>query len=113
MGEAADLLGYTDKIKENCKQFVGLVNAADPKSGAFAYFSAAIRENYGDMMVQQRQRKRQNDGHARRPKLQDFSIYETQNAKKYYNPDTGMIGKCGCNDYVCDAHNAVWFFCKQ
>ena len=113
LGEAADLLGYTDKIKENCKQFVGLVNAADPKSGAFAYFSAAIRENYGDMMVQQRQKKRQNDGHARRPKLQDFSIYETQNAKKYYNPDTGMIGKCGCNDYVCDAHNAVWFFCKQ
>ena len=36
LNESADLLGYTDKIKENGKQFVVLENAADPKSGAFA-----------------------------------------------------------------------------
>ena len=95
------------KIKEDCKQFVGLDNVSDPKSGAFAYFSAAIRENYGEMMVQQKEKRP-----GLRPKLQSFSIHDPQYVKKHYDPETGKIGHCGCNDYVCKAHDAYLFFCK-
>ena len=106
LNEAAKSGGYFETIKD-CTQFVGLENTAEPKSGALGYFSAALRENYHDMMVQQKERRTN-----LRPKLQSFSIYEIQDAKKHYDPKTGMIGPCGCNDYVCKAHDAIWFFCK-
>ena len=107
LNKVADLKGYVKKIKEDCKQFVGLDNVPDPKSGAFAYFSAAIREDYGEMLVQQKEKRP-----GLRPKLQSFSIYDPEDAKKHYDPKTGNIGQCGCNDYVCKAHGAHLFFCK-
>ena len=101
--------GYITNIKEDCTQFVGLDMQADPKAAAIGYFSAAIRENYEKMMVQERPQRRPENTQNKR---QTFSFYVVQDAKDNYDPNTGNIGPCGCNDYVCKANNAIWFFCK-
>ena len=119
-------LGYADIIKENCKQFVGLRMTAIPKSAAIAYFSAAIRESYQEMIVQLRGRgkgaKSEQGGFhppeqsgseiPEKDKIQGFSKYDIRDAKRNYNPDDGTIGPCGSNNYVCQAYDALWFFCK-
>ena len=102
---------YVKRIKEDCKQFVGLEMQADPKRAALGYFSSAIRAGYQQMMVQEKAVNEHGE-----PKdfsnRQSFSIYDTQNAKNNYNINTGEIGPCGCNQNVCEADNSIWFFCK-
>ena len=94
-------MGYVEKVKEECIQFVGLKMEAKPMTGAYAYFSAAIREKYQQLIIQEKSTK-------------IISIYGIEVAKANYDPKTGNINPCWCNEYnTCKAFDGEWFFCKQ
>ena len=79
--------------------------SAEPKDAAFGYFSAAIREGYNKMAVEERYR---NDV----PMVPtSIYIYDTKTALENYDPNTGRIKACAGNP---DAHafDGYWYFCK-
>ena len=102
---------YPDEFKqvqENCKKLVGMRMAATPKEGAYAYFSAAERWNYGQLLVQINDSK---DVH--------FHIFLTKDAKNKYDKETGHIDLRGescsksCQGKMCKAYEEIWYFCKD
>ena len=99
------LLRNHDVTTMSCGQAVSLQMASDPKSGAYAYFSAASRIGYNKLIVNW-------------PYLafDRISVYVTDHAKRSYNVNTGIIEpciKCGNNEQPCEANLATWVFCKE
>ena len=103
-----ELKEFPDQLRDvvnNCEKVVALRMAATPPKGAYAYFSAAKRWQYNQMLVQTK------DGH--------FHKFWTKDASKKYDKTTGNIGlgeeSCneGCEGKVCKAYEQLWYFCKD
>ena len=108
-------------VKANCPNaFVGLLMSANPKHAAYGYISAAMKENYEFLIVQERFRDEYH-GFPLRYRLPEptFSYYEIIVAKENYNPENGRIEACECNVFdeqrintECHAFDGFWYFCK-
>ena len=99
------LLRNHDVTTMSCGQAVSLQMGADPKSGAYAYFSAASRTGYNKLVVNW-----PNSDYAQ------IAIYDTDHAKQAYNVETGIIEPCVIcqnTDIPCEAFQAKWIFCKE
>ena len=99
------LLRNHDVTTMSCGQAVSLQMGADPKSGAYAYFSAASRTGYNKLVVNW-----PNSDYAQ------IAIYDTDHAKQAYNAETGIIEPCVIcqnTDVPCEAYKAKWIFCKE
>ena len=84
---------YVRNIKKDCKIFIGLFMVADPLTGAYAYFSAAIKSGYKKMLVYDY------------GDLKPVWMY-IEDAKKEYDASTGMIGNImGMME--------EWWFCTE
>lgn len=94
-----------NRIERTCENFVGLHMSAEPKDAACGYFSAAIREHYLQIMIQERY-------HGTAP-IHSFNVYKTKLAKENYNVETGTIAPCNQNAKVCQAFDGLWYFCKE
>ena len=112
-----------DDVIEHCTSaFVGLQMSAEPKNAAHGYLSAAIKENYKFMIVQE-------DSSCGRHDWQiddifgvspsSFYYYEIAIAQEKYNGQNGRIGECECNVFGrnrqnddCNAFDGCWYFCK-
>ena len=79
-------------IKQGCQKFVGLHMVADPKTGAYKNFNAALNNGYNKMLF------KTNKG--------AYRWYDTTKAKECYNHETGMIG----DDINFGIH---WWFCEE
>ena len=84
---------YVRAIKRDCRTFLGLLMLADPLTGAYAYFSAAIKSGYKKMFI----------FYHGNPKPVWMYI---EDAKKEYDASTGMIGKIW-------AKASNWWFCNE
>ena len=84
-------------IEKRCRRFVGLVMAADPLTGAYAYFSAAMKIGYKKMLVL-------DDTTTQHPQPSEWM--NTEDAKKEYDSNTGKIGEFGMRD-------PIWWFCDE
>ena len=84
---------YVRNIKKDCKTFIGLFMVADPLTGAYAYFSAAMKSGYKKMLVYDY------------GDLKPVWMY-VEDAKKEYDASTGMIGKIM-------AKSNDWWFCNE
>ena len=82
-------------IKKACKRFVGLQMIANPLTGAFAYFTAAINSGYKKMLI------RNECG-----TLKHYKWINTADAKDNYDATTGMIGKIM-------GREKNWWFCDE
>ena len=80
-------------VKTACHRFIGLTMAADPMSGAFAYFSAALNTNYDKFLIRT---DCEQDNH--------YTWMDTKTARNQYDVNTGKIG--GIRGYM-----KQWFFC--
>ena len=99
------LLRNHDVTTMSCGQAVSLQMASDPKTGAYAYFSAASRTGYNKLVVNW-----PNSDYAQ------IAIYDTDHAKQAYNAETGIIEPCVIcqnTDVPCEAFKAKWIFCKE
>ena len=91
-------------VETHCKKAVALSMHADPMIGAYTYFSAALRSGYNKLVVNW-------------PSV-DFdkiSVYDTHEAKKSYDPKTGIIDPLMCcnNEKKCNAYKSDWVFCDE
>ena len=93
-------------VLQYCTRFFGLEMSAEPKDAAFGYFSAALREGYKKIAVEERYR----DGVEADPT--SIYIYDTKTALEKYDPKTGRIGKCHGNP-VAHAFDGYWYFCSS
>ena len=84
---------YVRAIKKDCRTFMGLFMVADPLTGAYAYFSAAIKSGYKKMLI------------FDFGDLKPVWMY-IEDAKKEYDASTGMIGKTM-------AKSNDWWFCNE
>lgn len=120
MGEANQALqklqSYEPERKifiDKCKDVVGLTMAANPKTGAYAYFSAAIETGFTKMQIQHKK------GWGRfvfYPEKGDNEIQAFQDTRKWrdgYNKDTGNINDPSApeGEYKL-TENDLWYFCK-
>ena len=99
------LLHSHDVTTMSCGQAVSLQMGSDPKSGAYAYFSAASRTGYNKLVVNW-----PNSDYAQ------IAIYDTDHAKQGYNAETGIIEPCVIcqnTDVPCEAFQAKWIFCRE
>ena len=99
------LLRSHDVTTMRCGQAVSLQMGSDPKSGAYAYFSAASRTGYNKLIVNW-----PNSDYAQ------IAIYDTDHAKQAYNAETGIIEPCVIcqnTDVPCEAFQAKWIFCRE
>ena len=83
-------------VETNCRKLVSLDMTADPKSGAFAYFSAATRLGHSKLIIHEYDDVEE--------KYTEFRTLETEEAKSKYDKDTGFI-----KDFC--AFEGVWYFC--
>ena len=81
--------GIKTKVKQCCSSFIALTNTADPKAGAYAYFSAARNSGYNEFLIQ-------NQGDKK------YETMTIEDARKAYNPEVGKI----------EGYENVWNFCK-
>ena len=94
-GEIQDFFNYNQPlqqfIKKEGKRFVGLemlvgtLSGSHPYSGAYAYFSAAIKSGYNKIFM------RNNGAHVT-DELTDYIWRNTDDAKAKYDATTGNIG---------------------
>ena len=91
-------------LRSSCSSLIGLEMTSFPFSGAYAYFSAAVRMKYTHMVVQHYDSKFGGCGKR-------FKFYEVENAKHYYDENTGRI-EDGKGDTEGSGHLARWYFCK-
>ena len=99
------LLRSHDVTTMRCGQAVSLQMGSDPKSGAYAYFSAASRTGYNKLVVNW-----PNSDYAQ------IAIYDTDHARQAYNAETGIIEPCVIcqnTDIPCEAFQAKWIFCRE
>ena len=99
------LLRSHDVTTMSCGQAVSLQMGSDPKSGAYAYFSAASRTGYNKLVVNW-----PNSDYAQ------IAIYDTDHARQAYNAETGKIEPCIIcqnTDIPCEAFQAKWIFCRE
>ena len=91
-------------VETHCKKAVALSMHADPMIGAYTYFSAALRSGYNKLIV-----------NWPFPEFAKISVYDTADAKKSYDPNTGRIESqiCCNNEKQCDAYDADWIFCEE
>ena len=106
-----------DKVDAYCQlAFVGLEMAADPKDAAFGYLSAARKENYEFLIVQERLVQATINQYIDNA---IFNYYNILTAGEKYDPITGRIGPCECDVFgrnnqnnECYAFKGYWYFCK-
>ena len=94
-------------LVKDCNEMVGLTMAADPMSGAFAYFKAAIKWGYNKLVIY-----REVYRDLSLPLIPQFEVYDTQIAKQNYCPKTGNIAPCNDKEVTVEAYMADWIFCK-
>ena len=97
-------------LEENCKTLMTLRMAANPKTGAYAYFSAARRWNYRQMLI------KVDTGLNGQPV--HFHRFMTADAQKRYDKETGNIRideHCtdACEGNMCKGVTQMWYFCKD
>ena len=80
-------------IKKGCRRFMGLLMAADPLTGAYGYFNAALKNGYNKLLIKTDKEK--------------YQWMDTEKAKKCYNDMTGKIGN-GITGY-----KKNWWFCES
>ena len=97
-GEQANFIAH--HLRNRCSHLIGLVMVADPLTGAYAYFSGAIRLKYEYMVVHLYDRKRRECTHQ-------FLSFNVKTAQTLYKEDTGKIGDIDGSGY-----EAKWYFCK-
>jgi hypothetical protein len=111
---ASNLFSAERKIfVETCKELIGLTMAANPKTGAYAYFSAAIATGFSKMMIQH---KKGWDRYVFYPDKGDSAqqtFQDTAKWRKGFNKDTGNIK----DEYAPEgeyklSENDLWYFCK-
>ena len=98
-------------VEENCKHLISLKMTASPKTGAYAYFSAAERYGYRLLLVH-KERDWNNPGNTH------IHRFWTKDARKQYDIETGsikLVESCddGCAGERCKALGEFWFFCKD
>ena len=84
---------------------------ANPKTGSYAYFSAAERYGYRLLLVH-KERDWNNPGNTH------IHRFWTKDARKQYDIETGsikLVESCddGCAGEMCKASGEFWFFCKD
>ena len=91
-------------VETKCNKAVSLRMEANPKTGAYTYFSAATRLGYNKLIV-----------NWPFPEFAKISVYDTADAKKSYDANTGRIESqiCCNNEKQCDAYDADWIFCEE
>ena len=84
-------------ITRGCRKFVGLQMKADPLSGAYAYFNAALDNGYNKMVIL-----------TDKGTFEDkrFRWYDTEKAKECYDDKTGKIG-------IDNSFSKNWWFCVE
>ena len=97
-------------LEENCKTLMTLRMAANPKTGAYAYFTAARRWNYRQMLI------KVDTGLNDKPV--HFHRFMTADAQKRYDKETGNIRideYCtdACEGNMCKGVTQMWYFCKD
>ena len=79
------------RVRNTCEKVLVLINSANPKGAAVAYFSAAIRAKFGLIILY----KKEDD---------EYVISSTEDAKKLYlNPSS---------NYLTEDYGPKWYFCK-
>ena len=104
-----------DDVETHCKNaFVGLHMVANPKQAAYGYLSAALKENYKLMIIQDR--KTFKLGFTSSSK---FYYYNTVDVRRNYDSQTGNVGSCECDAFGgtqqnqnCRGFGGYWYFCK-
>lgn len=90
-------------IKNDCKRFFGLemlvekLSGSHPYSGAYAYFSAAIKSGYNEIFMR-------NDGAHVTDQLTDYIWRNTDDARDKYDAKTGNFGELV-------GREKNWWFC--
>ena len=80
-------------IKEGCRKLLGLLMEADPLTGAYGYFNAALKTSYNKFLIKTDKGKN--------------LWMDTEKAKECYDDKTGKIGE-GITGYSRD-----WWFCEE
>jgi hypothetical protein len=98
---------------ETCKELVGLTMAANPKTGAYAYFSAAKATEFSKMQIQH---KKGWGRYVFYPDKGDSAVQTFQDTAKWregFNKDSGNIKDDDApeGEYKL-SENDVWYFCK-
>ena len=81
-----------------------MVMEATPSTGAYAYFSAALRTGYRRMLVLANDK---------------FYYFWVETAKRTYDVQSewsstiGLIEECCCEACSCDAWGKNWLFCND
>ena len=91
-------------LRTFCMNLVGLEMEAQPYTGAYAYFSAAIRLKYHFMAVQPFSKSLDKC----EPR---FKYYQVERARNYYDEKSGRI-EDGKGDTKGSGYQARWYFCK-
>ena len=86
-------------IKKGCRKFVGLLMQADPRTGAYAYFSAARKYEYNKILIK-------NDANK-------FKWVNTDHAWSCYDGQTGRIGYGMEMDEGIEGYDKEWWFCAE
>lgn len=84
-----------NSVRKGCKRFIGLTMAADPLTGAYAYFNAALDNNkikYNKMLFKNN--------------LGKYKWIKTEKAKECYDEKTGKIGDT-------EGKRKQWWFCEE
>ena len=98
LSESNEYRETADLFRKKCKKIVSLQMAANPKDGAYEYFSAATNTGFTKLAVLWWN-------------FQRLAIYDTETARENYNKDSGSISPSGGNDNEVLAFNADWIFC--
>ena len=80
-------------IKKGCRKFIGLYMVADPLTGAYGYFNAAMKNGYNKLLIKTDKEK--------------YQWMDTEKAKKCYDDKTSKIGN-GITGY-----EKNWWFCEE
>ena len=95
-----ELSSYVEQLiwaKDKCISLWELYFQADPKSGGFAYFSAAIDSGFTEMLIAD-------------PNSKIHGPEKTETWASNFDPDTGMIYDGGSSF---ETYQGTWFFCRM
>ena len=93
-----------EHVQEYCNGLMGMVMEATPSTGAYAYFSAALRTGYRRMLV------------LANDKFYYFWVETARrryNAQGHWSSTIGLIEECCCEGCSCDAWGKNWLFCRD
>lgn len=117
-------------IRAGCQRFIGWLVQANPASGAYGYFSAALRTGYNKILIKRDHTKKLHgyvinrdhtktlhgeDGvfvNARKVRgIRKFRWIDVKKARDCFDHTTGLIGRKGHGGI--QAMNKDWWFCDE